>query len=108
MHNGLTTAGPTHAYLHGEKVAFGLVVQLVVEGQSSDEIDTVIRFCRSVGLPTTLGGLGLADADDDTIRVIAERTVAEGETAHNEPFGVSARMIADGIRAADARSRTMA
>ncbi len=108
VHNGLTTAGQTHAYLHGEKVAFGLVVQLVVEGQSSDEIDTVIRFCRSVGLPTTLGGLGLADADDDTIRVIAERTVAEGETAHNEPFVVSARMIADGIRAADARSRTMA
>ena len=107
VHNGLTTAGPTHAYLHGEKVAFGLIVQLVVEGQPSDDIDTVIRFCRSVGLPTTLAGVGLIDADDETIRIIAEHTVAEGETAHNEPFAVSARMVADGIRAADTRSRTL-
>ena len=35
IHNGLTTAKATHAYLHGEKVAFGLLTQLVLEGQAS-------------------------------------------------------------------------
>ena len=33
VHNGLTTAPATHAYLHGEKVAFGLMTQLVLEGK---------------------------------------------------------------------------
>src|SRR5204863_7076773 len=32
VHNGLTAAHQTHAYFHGEKVAFGLLVQLVLEG----------------------------------------------------------------------------
>ena len=32
IHNGLTVAPGTHPYFHGEKVAFGLLVQLVMEG----------------------------------------------------------------------------
>lgn len=105
VHNGLTTAEGTHAYLHGEKVSFGLIVQLVVEGQPSEEIDEVIDFCRSVGLPTTLAEVGLAEIDSQTLDAIAERTVAPGETAHNEPFEVTAPMIRDGIIAADAYAR---
>ncbi|MCP5113483.1 MAG: glycerol dehydrogenase, partial [bacterium] len=31
IHNGLTAAGPTHTYFHGEKVAYGVLVQLVLE-----------------------------------------------------------------------------
>ena len=108
VHNGLTAVPGTHAFLHGEKVAFGLLVQLVVEGRPSEEIDQVIRFCRDVGLPTTLGDVGLADADATTVDAIAERTVAPGETAHHEPFEVSAVMIADGIRAADALAKRTA
>src|SRR5262249_22183552 len=33
IHNGLTTAPSTHAYYQGEKVSFGLLAQLVLEGQ---------------------------------------------------------------------------
>jgi glycerol dehydrogenase len=82
VHNGLTAAAGTHSYLHGEKVAFGLLVQLVVE-------------------------VGLGDADLELLRVIAARTVAAGETAHNEPFTVNASMILDGIRGADSLSRSI-
>lgn len=101
LHNGLTTAPQTHPFLHGEKVAFGLLVQLVVEGQPSTEIDRVLGFCRAVGLPTKLSDVGLVDCNDSTITAIAQRTVADGETAHNEPFAVTPEMIADGIRLAD-------
>lgn len=101
LHNGLTTAPQTHSFMHGEKVAFGLIVQLVVEGQPAALIDEVLTFCRDVGLPVSLADIGLNQADDETIASIAERTVAPGETCHNEPFAVSAGMIADGIRAAD-------
>lgn len=105
VHNGLTPLPQTHAYLHGEKVAFGLLVQLEVEGRPSTEIERVLEFCRAVGLPTKLADLNLADADDATVLGIAQRTVADGETAHNEPFPVTPELIADGIRAADLRGQ---
>ncbi|MEI7894458.1 MAG: glycerol dehydrogenase [Myxococcales bacterium] len=105
VHNGLTAARQTHAFLHGEKVAFGLLVQLVVEGRPSSELAEVIGFSRSVGLPTKLADIGLADLDDTSLQAIAERTVAPGETAHHEAFKVTANMIRDGILAADAIAR---
>lgn len=101
VHNGLTAVPATHDRLHGEKVAFGLLVQLTVEGRPQEEIDQVRRFCRTVGLPTSLTEVGLGDASDEVIATIAARTVIPEESAHNEPFEVTADMIADGIRALD-------
>jgi glycerol dehydrogenase len=101
VHNGLTTAPATHNFLHGEKVAFGLLVQLVVEGRPSAEFGEVFRFSREVGLPTMLADLGLSCDDQAALRLVAERTVADGETAHNEPFDVTAEAILDGIMTAD-------
>lgn len=101
VHNGLTTAAATHGFMHGEKVAFGLLVQLIVEGQPTAEIDAVLAFSRSVGLPTTLAEIGLTADDADGLRIVADRTVAPGETAHNEPFPVTPEAIYDGILAAD-------
>ncbi|MBF6124437.1 glycerol dehydrogenase [Nocardia brasiliensis] len=105
VHNGLTAAPQTHAYLHGEKVAFGVLTQLVLEGAPSGEIDTVLDFCAEVGLPTTLAAVGLADAQVSTLSAIATRATAPGETMHNEPFEVDAAMVLDAMRAADALGR---
>ncbi|MFL6117280.1 MAG: glycerol dehydrogenase [Catenulispora sp.] len=105
VHNGLTAAPQTHGFLHGEKVAFGVVTQLVLEGAPNIEVTQVLRFCREVGLPVTLGGLGLAGIDHSLVRTIAERTVAPGETIHNEPFPVDAAMVADALLAADSLGR---
>jgi glycerol dehydrogenase len=105
VHNGLTTAPATHTYLHGEKVAFGLVVQLVIEGRPAGELAEVLDFCAQVGLPTTLAQVGLADPGADVLEQIARRCLAEGETAHNEPFDLTPAMVVDAIRAADAAGR---
>src|SRR5262249_4376029 len=59
VHNGLTVIEETHHYYHGEKVAFGLLVQLVAEGRPSDLIDEVLDFCFAVGLPTSLSAVGI-------------------------------------------------
>jgi len=45
--------------LHGEKVAFGIVIQLVLEKADVKDLDEVIAFCDIVGFPTTLIQLGL-------------------------------------------------
>ncbi|MBA3993107.1 MAG: glycerol dehydrogenase [Cyanobacteria bacterium DS2.3.42] len=105
VHNGLTTVKETHAFMHGEKVAFGLIVQLIAEGKSQAVIDEVLEFSQSVNLPITLQEVGLKHPSYNVALQIAERSVAEGETAHNEPFVVTAPMIADAILAADAIGR---
>jgi glycerol dehydrogenase len=105
VHNGLTAAPPTHAYYHGEKVAYGLLTQLVLEGKPRSVIDPVLAFSSQVGLPITLAEVGLAELPHDLLEQIATRATAEGETIHNEPFEVRPDMVADAILAADAMGR---
>lgn len=106
VHNGLTTVAQTHPYMHGEKVAFGLMVQLVVEGKPQSVIDEVLNFSCSVGLPVTLSEIGMVDPWQVTLENVATRATAPGETAHNEPFEVTAAMIVDGISVADELGRS--
>jgi glycerol dehydrogenase len=105
IHNGLTAAPETHAYLHGEKVAFGTLVQLVLEGQAHAVVEEVLRFSMSVGLPVTLAEIGLTELPAEMLERIAVRSTAKGETIHNEPFAVTPDPVADAIRAADAIGR---
>jgi len=105
IHNGLTTARATHAYLHGEKVAFGLLCQLVLEGKPRSVLNQVLGFATEVGLPITLADIGLTDLPKEQLHTIAVRATAEGETIHNEPFDVLPDMVADAIMAADAMGR---
>lgn len=105
VHNGLTVAPGTHSYLHGEKVAFGTLVQLVLEGKPTSLIHEVLAFSGGVGLPVTLADVGLGACDDEVLDKVAKRAVAKGETIHNEPFPVTPDMVRDAIRTADAIGR---
>jgi glycerol dehydrogenase len=105
VHNGLTVAPETHAYFHGEKVAFGLLVQLVLEGAPRATVAEVLGFSSAVGLPITLAHIGLVELTRDRLDPIARRATAPGETIHNEPFEVTPDMVADALLAADALGR---
>jgi glycerol dehydrogenase len=101
IHNGLTVLHETHDYWHGEKVAIGVMGLLVLEGKPQALIDVVVDFCLRIGLPATLSDIGV-DADADTLGPVAEAACAEGETIHNEPFGVTPDMVVSALLAADA------
>jgi glycerol dehydrogenase len=105
VHNGLTAAPETRPYLHGEKVAFGVLVQLMLERQPRSVLEEVLRFSTSVGLPVTLAEIGLGRITAETLERIATRATAAGETIHNEPFEVTPVLVADAVRAADAAGR---
>jgi glycerol dehydrogenase len=105
VHNGLTAVAQTHPYLHGEKVAFGVLVQLILEGQPRALLSEVMEFAAEVGLPIRLADIGLVDVPRDVIERIADRTTAPAETIHNEPFDVEPPMVVDAIRAADSAGR---
>ncbi|USD67714.1 glycerol dehydrogenase [Vibrio sp. SCSIO 43136] len=93
IHNGLTKLEECHHLYHGEKVAFGTLVQLVLENAPMEEIRTVINFCREVGLPTNLFEMGVKELNLDKLMEVAEGATAEGETIHNMPFEVTAQSV---------------
>lgn len=102
--NALTNEPGHEASLHGEKVAFGIVVQRMLQGFSDDQLTELVRFFVAIGVPLTLRGLGVA-ADAYSIERIAHATVRPGSSAHLLPGGVQAPQVAEAIRRADALGR---
>lgn len=101
IHNGLTVLSEAHHLYHGEKVAFGTLVQLFLENAPLDEIDEVFIFCQKVGLPTSLADMGVTAEDRDKIFEVAKLACAPGETIHNMPFEVTPEKVFAAILAAD-------
>jgi glycerol dehydrogenase len=102
IHNGLTTAPGTHGYMHGEKVAFGLIAQLMLESQPQSVVEEVLAFSNSVGLPTTFSDIGIGSPSQELLETAAKRATAPGETIHNEPITVTPGLVVEAMRAADA------
>ena len=102
VHNGLTVLEASHHKLHGQKVAFGTLTQLIMEGRSSEDIEEVVNFCLEVGLPVCLDDLGIHNPSREDIRKVAEATTAAGETIHSTWFPVDADKVEAAIWAADA------
>jgi glycerol dehydrogenase len=101
IHNGLTALHETHDYWHGEKGRLRRRAMLVLEGRPTMVLDEVVDLCLDVGLPVTLGDIGV-DAESADLRKVAEAACAAGETIHNLPFAVTPDMVLDAILAADA------
>lgn len=89
IHNGFTVLEECHHLYHGEKVAFGTLVQLVLENSPLEEIEKVIGFCLDVNLPITLEDMGIKEIKKEDIMKVAKATCAEGETIFNMPFEVT-------------------
>ena len=104
FYNGLTSLGG-HSAPHGNCVAFGTLVQLVLEGATKDEFNDVQDFCLEVGLPVTLEELGITT--DDQIRTIAKNACVPGETIHNLAGDVTPDELYAAIKQADAMGQAV-
>lgn len=58
--------------LHGEHVAYGLLVQLVLEGRSREFIDEMLEFYQQIDLPYRLEQLGIEAATAEEIQFVAD------------------------------------
>jgi glycerol dehydrogenase len=90
-----------HGALHGEEVAFGLLVQLVLENRDQDFLDDFMSFYRTIGLPCTLGELGLKKPTDKHIEEIAQRSCYEGSHIYKMTAPVDEKTLMDAILLAD-------
>lgn len=93
VHNGLTHL-PIHSSIHGEKVAYGILVQLrleeMVQGNqlASTARQQLLKFYAEIGLPRTLADLGLGEITLTQLQQAAETALRPNSDIHRLPFPV--------------------
>jgi len=101
LYAGLSVLPAGTAYLHGEKVAFGVIVQSILEDWPATDRETLLAFYRDVKLPSTLCALGLGAATAEDLRRAAEVACRPGSHMHNlrRPPSVEELVdVLDGLR----------
>lgn len=101
IHDGLTILEGTHKYFHGEKVAFGTIAQLVLENSSTEELNKVLDFCLSVGLPVCLEDIGVTEITEQELFEVAKKACIPEESIHSMPFPITVEAVAAAIVTAD-------
>lgn len=61
--NGLSTFPKYNTVMHGEKVAFGTIVQLILEKVEWDKVVEIRNFCSTIELPYKMQQLGIEEQD---------------------------------------------
>ncbi len=94
VHNGLTHLLASHGTLHGEKVAYGILVQLRLEEMlqnnqlAATARQQLLKFYTEIGLPQTLDSLGLRDITLTELQRAAEIACSPNSDIHRLPFKV--------------------
>ena len=94
VHNGLTQLAASHGHLHGEKVGFGILVQLRLEEQlggnrlAEQARRQLLPLFERLGLPVTLAQLGLGETSLSELEVVCRFACREGSDLHHLPFRV--------------------
>lgn len=93
VHNGLTHLPASHGTLHGEKVAYGILVQLRLEEMQGNQLaatarQQLLKFYAEIGLPTCLRDLGMAVISIDDLQHAAEIACDPKSDIHHLPFTV--------------------
>ncbi|WP_373893513.1 glycerol dehydrogenase [Virgibacillus natechei] len=106
IHNGLTVLdGDIHDLSHGEKVAYGTLVHLMLELHPKDELFRYLEFYKKLGMPTTLKEMHLDEFSYDELIKVGEAATQEGETMGNLSADITADDVATAILAVDQLSK---
>jgi glycerol dehydrogenase-like iron-containing ADH family enzyme len=114
VHNGLTHLVAAHDALHGEKVAYGILVQLrleeMVQGNqlAVSTRQQLLKFYDEIGLPKTLEDLGLANVTLAELRYAAEVSCRPNSDIHRLPFPVLPEQLMAAMVSTAYESRTEA
>lgn len=99
VHNGLTHILEAHDVLHGEKVAYGILVQLrleeMVQGNklAASARQQLLKFYTEIGLPKTLEDLGLGNINLAQLRHAATISTQSQSDIHRLPFKVTSEQL---------------
>jgi glycerol dehydrogenase-like iron-containing ADH family enzyme len=98
IHNGITHLPQSHGMLHGEKVAFGILVQLRLEELQGNQLAAtarhqLLKFYTEIGLPQCLEDLGLSQITLVELQKVAAIACAPNSDIHRLPFAVSESQV---------------
>ena len=105
VNDGLAYLSQAKGASHGEKVAFGLLVQLQLEQASEQERDEVLSYLRQVGLPTCLSDLGVTEVNEPELRKVAETANAPSQFTKNVRADITVEDVYNAIMSVDALGR---
>lgn len=106
LHDSLTQLPETHGALHGEKVAFGLLTQWILEGKDGDELDRLVSLLYKLDQPLTLAQLGIDEQPEVAAhRIATGLKLREGSEA-NLAFDASIPSVTQAIIRADRIGKT--
>ncbi|MCL4137164.1 UNVERIFIED_CONTAM: hypothetical protein GTU68_018168 [Idotea baltica] len=97
IHHGLCELSDVHGHLHGEKVAIGVQAMLLILGKDA-EYSRVRAFCKSTRLPVRLADIGINDASEEKLRMVAQRACKQGDIMENEPIKVTPDMVVTALK----------
>lgn len=104
VHNGISELQESNKYLHGEKVAFGLICELVLENADMELIDKLVRFMDSLDLPITCDQMGI-ELSEENLDIIVNHTYYKNALVHREPFVVTPESVRTAIVSANSIGR---
>lgn len=113
VHNGLTQLPACHGRLHGEKVGFGILVQLRLEERlggnqlAAQSRRQLLPLLKQLGVPVTLQDLGLGETGLHDLRAICSFACRPGSDLHHLPFEVTETDLLEALVSTDADSRSM-
>ncbi|MDO5018084.1 MAG: glycerol dehydrogenase [Lagierella massiliensis] len=97
IYNGFTNIDSVKS-MHGEIVAFGTIVQLLMEASPKEELYDVIELCYKLGLPIALEDMNIKEED---LMIGCEKACAEGESIHNMVGEITPEKLRDFVLTAD-------
>ena len=97
--NGLTNAVNGEKSLHGEKVAFGVLCQLVAENADPAVLEELLEFYYEVGLPMTLKDMNIEKTDDNFKMIAGNPETTEWV---KEPVSITPNSVINYVKMADA------
>jgi glycerol dehydrogenase len=98
VHNGLTHISG-HGSIHGEKVAYGILVQLrleeMIQGNqlAASARQQLLKFYAEIGLPQKLADLGLGNITLGELQTAAEISLEPNSDIHRLPFNVALEQL---------------
>ncbi|MEH2316246.1 iron-containing alcohol dehydrogenase family protein [Nostoc sp.] len=98
VHNGLTHISG-HGSIHGEKVAFGILVQLRLEEMlqgnqlAASARQQLLKFYTEIGLPQKLSDLGLGNITLGELQTATEIALVPNSDIHRLPFKVAPEQL---------------
>lgn len=101
IHNGLTVLPETARFLHGAKVAYGILVQLALE-EKHDDLHHLVIALAQLGLPTKLAQLNVDIKASDKINALIAHTLRAHESIHLLPRKIDSASLRKALLALEA------